>query len=159
MKSNLLLDLFLQQHVPFLYREIRKKALVQYFSPFRSVDMKTMAEAFSCEIAALEMELIDLISSGSIQARIDSDQKILYARTVNQRTKTFADAIEVGRVYQINSKAILLRVAMMKLNLSVRNRDWRGGGMEDGMGGHDMVGMGGGGHGMMGSVLNMLSGR
>jgi hypothetical protein len=32
MKSNLLLYLFLQQHVPFLHRGIRKKALVQYFS-------------------------------------------------------------------------------------------------------------------------------
>jgi len=161
MKSDLLLDLFLQQHVPFLFREIRKKALVQYFSPFRSVDMKIMATSFSCGIDELETELIDLISGGSIQARIDSDQKILYARTVNQRTKTFADAIEVGRVYQVHSKAMLLRVAMMKANLSVRNRErMRAGGMDmpDGIGGgmgHEMMGMGGG---MMG-MLSMMGGR
>lgn len=134
MKPDLLLDIFLQPHIGFLYRRIRERALVQYFSPFRSVDMATMAKAFSCGVASLEAEVIELINSGSIQARIDSDKKILYARTVDQRTQTFTEAFELGRQYEIHSKALLLRVAMAKANMAVRLRE----------GGRDRGGGGGG---------------
>jgi COP9 signalosome complex subunit 1 len=140
LKPDFLLDIFLQPHINYLYSRIRELALVQYFSPFRSVDMHTMAAAFSCSVGELEIELIALIISGQVQGRIDSDKKILYARTVDQRTKTFADALEVGKMYRVHSKALLLRVAMTKANLSIRTKNNRrdgggGGGMDDGFSG------------------------
>ena len=141
LKPDLLLDIFFQPHLEFLYRRIRERALVQYFSPFRSVDMATMATAFSCTVAELEAEVVELISTGSIQARIDSDKKILYARTVDQRTQTFNEAFELGRQYKIHSKALLLRVAMSKANMSVRSRERDRGGGGGGGGGGGMGGM------------------
>ena len=126
LKPDLLLDVHLSAHVTWLYTSIREKALIQYFSPFRSVDMTVMSPAFSCSVEELEQELIELITKGNIQARIDSDKKILHARMVNQRTSTFVDALELGRMYHVHSKAILLRAAMMKAQLSVKGKE-RGG--------------------------------
>ena len=47
LKPSLLLDIHLHDHVDSLFGQIRSKALVQYFSPYSSVDMKLMAEAFN----------------------------------------------------------------------------------------------------------------
>ena len=41
-KSDLLLDVYLAEHIPYIYKRIREKMLIQYFSPFLSVDLSTM---------------------------------------------------------------------------------------------------------------------
>ena len=43
LSQDLLLDIHLREHVSTLYEDIRSKALIQYFSPFVSVDMRRMA--------------------------------------------------------------------------------------------------------------------
>ncbi|MBW03443.1 COP9 signalosome complex subunit 1, partial [Eschrichtius robustus] len=72
MKDNLLLDMYLAPHVRTLYTQIRNRALIQYFSPYVSADMRKMATAFNTTVAALEDELTQLILEGLINARIDS---------------------------------------------------------------------------------------
>lgn len=47
LKPSLLLDLHLAEHVAPLYAQIRSRALVQYTSPFSSVHLAGMAEAFN----------------------------------------------------------------------------------------------------------------
>jgi COP9 signalosome complex subunit 1 len=120
LKPDLLLDIHLHDHVTSLYQKIRSKAIVQYFSPFISVDLHTMAKAFNTDVAGLEKELSGLIMEGSIQARIDSHNKILYARTTNQRSSTFEKALKMGDDYQRNTKAMLLRINLMRNDFIVR---------------------------------------
>ena len=55
--------------------------MVQYFSPFVSVDMTLMASAFNTPVEALEKELAQLIMDGKIASRIDSQNKVPYACT------------------------------------------------------------------------------
>ena len=57
LKSDLLLDLHLHDHVEQLYADVRSKALVQYFSPFVTVDMRLMASAFNVDVEVLEKEV------------------------------------------------------------------------------------------------------
>jgi hypothetical protein len=71
-----MLDMWLHEHVEHLYRLIREKAMVQYFSPFISVNLVAMAQAFNCELPQLEKELAKLINDNSISARIDSHNKV-----------------------------------------------------------------------------------
>jgi len=120
LKNDLLLDIHLHDHVVSLYQQIRNKALIQYFSPFVSVDLGTMAKAFNTDVPGLEKELSSLILEGSIQARIDSHNKVLYAKAINQRSSTFDKAIKMGDNYQRNTKAMLLRVNLMKYDFVVR---------------------------------------
>lgn len=75
-KNDFLLDIHLHSHVETLYDNIRKKALVQYFSPFLTVDMNKMAESFGTTVSKLERELAKLITENLIQARIDSHKKV-----------------------------------------------------------------------------------
>jgi COP9 signalosome complex subunit 1 len=120
LRPELELDIHLHDHVESLYQKIRNKAIVQYFSPFTSVDLNTMAQAFNTDVPILEKELAGLIMENSIQARIDSHNKILYARTTNERCNTFERALRMGEEYQRNTKAALFRMNLMKHEFVVR---------------------------------------
>lgn len=122
MRDNLLLDMYLAPHVNALYTQIRNRALIQYFSPYLSADMRKMSEAFNCSISALENEIMVLILDGQIQARIDSHNKILYAKDADQRCSTFEKAINVGKEYQRRTRMLILRTAMLKNQIHVKVR-------------------------------------
>ncbi|XP_055905909.1 COP9 signalosome complex subunit 1b [Eupeodes corollae] len=119
--DNLLLDMYIAPHVNTLYTKIRNRALIQYFSPYLSADMRSMATAFNRSVSALENELMQLILDGQIQARIDSHNKILYAKDADQRSSTFEKAINIGKEYQRRSRMLVLRAAMLKAHIHVKN--------------------------------------
>jgi len=120
LKPDLLLDIHLHDHVKQLYEDVRSKALVQYFSPFVSIDMNLMATAFNVSVQALEKELAALIMAGQIPARIDSQAKVLYARHADQRTATFAAALKMGEEYMRDTRALLLRINLMRADFIVK---------------------------------------
>lgn len=79
-----------------------------------------MATAFNTTVAGLEKELSYLIMEGSIQARIDSHNKRLFARQTDQRSSTFQNALRIGDDYQHNAKALLQRVNFLKNDFVVK---------------------------------------
>jgi len=119
-RDNLLLDMYIAPHVNALYTKIRNRALIQYFSPYMSADMLIMATAFNRTVSALENEVMNLILDGQIQARIDSHNKILYAKDTDQRSHTFQKAINMGKDYQRRTKMLILRSAMLKKQILVK---------------------------------------
>lgn len=120
LKPNLLLDIHLHDHVETLYTQIRHKAIIQYTHPFISVDLNTMAGAFKTSVAGLEKELEALITENQIQARIDSHNKILYARHADQRNATFQRALQTGVEFDRDVRAMLLRANLMKYENNIR---------------------------------------
>lgn len=122
--ENFVLDIYIAPHINTLYTQIRNRALIQYFSPYLSADMRKMSEAFNCSISALENEIMQLILEGQIQARIDSHNKILYAKDADQRSSTFEKAINVGKEYQRRTRMLILRTAMLKNQIHVKVAIW-----------------------------------
>ncbi|KAG2380401.1 COP9 signalosome complex subunit 1 [Vigna angularis] len=120
LKANLLLDIHLHDHVETLYDQIRHKALIQYTHPFVSVDLNMMANAFKTTVAGLEKELEALITDNQIQARIDSHNKILYARHADQRNATFQRVLETGREFDRDVRSMLLRSNLIKHDYNLR---------------------------------------
>ncbi|PIA49569.1 hypothetical protein AQUCO_01300395v1, partial [Aquilegia coerulea] len=120
LKANLLLDIHLHDHIETLYNQIRHKALIQYTLPFVSVDLNMMAGAFKTSVAGLEKELEALITDNQIQARIDSHNKILYARHADQRNATFQRVLKMGNDFDRDVKAMLLRANLLKHEYNVR---------------------------------------
>lgn len=118
---DLQLDMYLHAHVKALYKKIRIRALVQYFSPFLSVDLSVMARAFNTEVSLLETELIDLIATNQIAARIDSHSKVLYARHSDERAATFKKVTAMGDDFQRQARALLLRATMQKNGVTVKH--------------------------------------
>lgn len=121
-RDNLLLDMYIAPHVNSLYTQIRNRALIQYFSPYLSADMIKMAQTFNRSVQALENEIMQLILEGLIQARIDSHNKILFAKEADQRSSTFEKAVNVGKEYQRRLKMLILRAAMLKNHIHVKVR-------------------------------------
>ncbi|KAJ3129946.1 hypothetical protein HK098_007212 [Nowakowskiella sp. JEL0407] len=117
LKPDLLLDMFLHNHVDVLYENIRKKALVQYFSPFSSVDMNKMAKSFNTTVSQLEAEIATLIGENQIQARIDSHNKVLRIKKTDQRTQIFEKALKMSDEYQLQTKHTLLRMKLLRADL------------------------------------------
>eukprot|EP00250_Pteridium_aquilinum_P024369 c28980_g1_i1 orf=202-1587(-) len=120
LKTNLLLDIHLYDHVESLYTLIRHKALIQYTTPFISVDLNRMADAFKTTVAGLEKELAALIMENQIQARIDSHNKILHARHADQRNGTFQRAIQTGSEFERDTRAMLVRANLLKHDIVIR---------------------------------------
>ncbi|KAJ0008483.1 hypothetical protein Pint_29035 [Pistacia integerrima] len=114
LKANLLLDIHLHDHVETLYDQIRNKALIQYTHPFVSVDLQIMANVFKTSIAGLEKELETLITDNQIQARIDSHNKILYARHPDQKNATFQRVLQTGNEFDQDVRAMLLRANLLR---------------------------------------------
>ena len=67
--------------------------ILQYFSPFSSVDLHRMAAAFNTAVPSLEDELTQLILDGQISARIDSNAK------VNWNSRTQAIPVTVSETF------------------------------------------------------------
>lgn len=120
-KDNFLLDMYLSSHINTLYSQIRNRALIQYFSPYVSADMGKMAESFNTTVPCLEDELTQLILDDQIQARIDSHNKILFAREVDQRSTTFEKAIKMGKEYDKRAKALIIRAAVIRNQIYVKS--------------------------------------
>ncbi|KAF6154454.1 hypothetical protein GIB67_028346 [Kingdonia uniflora] len=114
LKANLLLDIHLHDHVETLYSEIRNRALIQYTYPFVSVDLEMMASAFKTSVTELQKEIAVLITQDQIQARIDSHNKILYARHADQRNATFQRVLQTGNEFDQDVRALLLRANILK---------------------------------------------
>jgi len=114
------IDFHLNSHVPKLYEKIRAKAIIQYFSPYSSVDLTLMAENFNTTTDKLEKELADMIVADVIQARIDSQNRVLYAKQVDQRTATFSQSFYTGNNFQQNIKDMLLKMNLIENDFVVK---------------------------------------
>jgi len=120
LRPELEIDFHLHEHVPRLYEKIRAKAIIQYFSPFSSVDMKLMSENFNTTPELLEKELASMIVADSIQARIDSQNKVLIAKQVDQRSATFNESIHTGSKFQQTIKDMLLKMDLIEKEFVVK---------------------------------------
>ncbi len=79
-----------------------------------------MAAAFNTDVAALEVELKNLIVEDAIQARIDSFNQVLVAKNSDQRTQMFRKGHETGKEFQSNMRDMLLRMDLVMNDFSVR---------------------------------------
>ncbi|KAL0411962.1 UNVERIFIED_CONTAM: COP9 signalosome complex subunit [Sesamum latifolium] len=120
LKSNLLLDIHLHDHLKTLYEQIRSKALSQYVHPFVSVDLHMMASAFKTRVTDLEKELEALITNNQIKARIDSQNKILYAQHADQRNSTFQRVLQTESEFDREVRTMLLRASLLKHERNLR---------------------------------------
>jgi len=57
---------------------------------------------------------------GQIQGRIDSHNKILYAKNIDERSVTFEKSLKMGEEYERRTKLMLIRTAIIKANIQVK---------------------------------------
>lgn len=75
-RSDFKLDIYLQKHINDIYSRIRSKCIVQYFIPFSCVTLDSLDEAFARPGESIENELITMIRSESLKAKIDAKNRV-----------------------------------------------------------------------------------
>lgn len=119
MKEPLSLDVHLHAQVAGLCEQIRSKVIVQYFAPFTSVSLHTMAEAFSTDVGSMQAEVAKLIAEGQLDAKIDSQRKILFLSHSDQRRSTYLNALRVSGEFLDSTHALILRMNLLKHDFGV----------------------------------------
>lgn len=115
-KDNLRLDIYLQPHVDQLYIQIRKKALIQYFSPYSSADMHKMAASFNTKVTSLENELTQLILDGQIQVR--------FCRQIPCKSCLTNDIVLIDRLELTPTTRFFIQRMLIKEQLPLR-KQWK----------------------------------
>ncbi|KAF4613096.1 hypothetical protein D9613_010813 [Agrocybe pediades] len=113
-------DIHLTTHVNDLTSMIRNSAVVLYFQPFASIKLERMSAAFGWSIEEVEYHVVNLIQSGDIQGRVDSQNKILRAKKINQRDELFARTIKAGTDILATNRKLLLRMRLQQADLVVK---------------------------------------
>jgi len=134
MEPEFQLDIHLHRHSARIIALARDRAIVQYTRPFASVRIPHIAKMFDVEVQVMEAQLANLIADGQIEARIDSTNKVVYARSADARSSTFQHALSVGSSYSRNVRSLLMRMSLAEQDISVRfpMKD-KGGKKEDGL--------------------------
>lgn len=79
LQSRHLLTPHLAPHLSNLTASVRRKALIQYFTPFESVKLSRMGAAFGMKEDEVLKLVIELVGSGEIDGRIDLPNKVSIA--------------------------------------------------------------------------------
>lgn len=132
-KTDYLLDLHLQRHIPELYFQVRSKSIVQYFIPFSSVTLKAMASSFATSEESIEEELVDMIHRGTLEARIDLQERVLLAKRTDARGKVLEEALEMAKGYERTAHLRIMRMEILNAGLDVKAPKGQGMGMASGM--------------------------
>lgn len=125
-RADYLLDLHLQRHVDDLYFLVRSKSIVQYFIPFSCVTLDTLNEQFAAPGKTIDWELAKMIERKELNARIDTQNRLLIAPPIIPRASLHTDALATAKEYE---RAALRRIQHMNLtaaNLEIVSSKPRG---------------------------------
>lgn len=118
-QARYLLDPLLGPHVANLTALIRSRAVVLYFQPFATIRLERMSTAFGWTVEDTEREVVALIQRGEILGRVDSQNKILRARSTNHRAQLYAHALKAGAEMQSATNKLLLRLQLYVFSLAL----------------------------------------
>ncbi|KAI1805790.1 26S proteasome subunit RPN7-domain-containing protein [Daldinia bambusicola] len=111
-RNDYLLDIYLQAHVPAIFSQIRSKCIVQYFVPFSCVTLDSLNTAFAKPGGSIEPELINMIRTGALNARINTIDRLLVAISTNSRAVMQKKALDSAKNYE---KEVLERIRRMNI--------------------------------------------
>ncbi|TDL27911.1 hypothetical protein BD410DRAFT_894056 [Rickenella mellea] len=114
------LDVHLFIHVNELINLTRNRALILYFQPFAFIKLERMAAAFGLSLEDMEALVVRLIQAGEINGRVDSQNKILKAKSTDHRAELFARAVKAGTDMQAANRKLLLRMHLQQAELYVK---------------------------------------
>ncbi|KAI0455206.1 26S proteasome subunit RPN7-domain-containing protein [Xylaria acuta] len=125
-RSDYLLDLHLQTHVPNIFALIRKKCIIQYLVPFSCVTLDSMNAVFAKPDESLEAELISMIKSGALKARINTIDKLLVMVSSEPRVAMQTHALETVRNYERETLERIRRMSLAAADLEVKGPHRKG---------------------------------
>ncbi|KAI1344307.1 26S proteasome subunit RPN7-domain-containing protein [Xylariaceae sp. FL0016] len=133
-RADYLLDVYLQKHVNTIFSMIRSKCITQYFLPFSCVTLESMNEAFAKPGESLEAELVTMIKSGALKARINTIDRLLVAVSTDARAAMQSKGLETARSYEKEALERIRRMSLAAAELDVRGHSKKGAASSGGAG-------------------------
>lgn len=135
-RADYLLDIYLQDHVASIFKQVRTKSIIQYFEPFSRVTLDALSNTFgatpitstissgkangiSTTTQPIETEIIELIESGQLSARIDLEARVLVAKERDLRSELYEEASESVENFIREARMKLLRTSVIRAALEV----------------------------------------
>ncbi|KAI0180829.1 26S proteasome subunit RPN7-domain-containing protein [Hypoxylon sp. FL1284] len=119
-RADYLLDIYLQRFVPELFSKIRSKCITQYFRPFSCVTLDTMTAAFAKPGESFEEELVSMIKSGTLNARINTIDRLLVAVAVDPRAAMQKKVLDAAKKYEKEALERIRRISLISAGLEVK---------------------------------------
>ncbi|KAL0066287.1 hypothetical protein AAF712_006718 [Marasmius tenuissimus] len=117
------LDIHLFPHIPTLLSLTRSRLVTLYFTPFSTVKLDRMAEAFGWSVQDTEEFVVNLIRGGGIKGRVDSQGKVLQVKGKDRgggREEVFVDALRTGVEMKRTTGKLLYRMKLQQLDLVIK---------------------------------------
>ena len=121
LRPSLLLDIHFARHVEPIFSLISERILLQYFIPYKAVDLARMGAALAMDLPVLEAALAALIAKGLLPARIDSQSKTLHRRRVDERHLTIDKLKRLSQKHESEVRRTVLRLSLMQHGFSVQS--------------------------------------
>ncbi|KAI9816114.1 MAG: hypothetical protein M1826_001901 [Phylliscum demangeonii] len=121
-KVDYRLDVHLREQVDALFAGIRTKCIIQYCVPFSVVKLASMAAAFSMPEEALERELVAVIRSGKLDARLDAVNRLLTPLVRDPRDEAMAEVLAATKRYEQTLRLRLYHQNILAAGLEVPAR-------------------------------------
>ncbi|KAI1106901.1 26S proteasome subunit RPN7-domain-containing protein [Jackrogersella minutella] len=119
-QNDYLLDIYLQKHVSAIFSQIRSKCIVHYFLPFSCVTLASMNETFAKPGESIVPELVTMIKSGALNARINSMDQLLVAVSTNPRAAMQKKGLDSATTYEKDAIERIRRMNIVAADLEVK---------------------------------------
>lgn len=116
------LDMYLHDHIDEIYHLIRRKSIVQYFIPFSCVSIDSLNEAFSSPGQNIEQELIAMIKSKELYARIDTQKRLLISVPSTPRQTLQKYTLEMAKNYEQEARLRIQHINICSANLDIKSK-------------------------------------
>lgn len=94
--------------------------MITYIIPYKTVDLKEMAESFGMSLDETMRSVEELIVTNEIKARIDSYNQILYTKKDNVKLESFKKAAKVGDEFIKGMESMMLKHHLRKSQIAMR---------------------------------------
>ncbi|KAK6331596.1 hypothetical protein TWF718_002145 [Orbilia javanica] len=119
-RNDYLLDPFLQKHIDKIYEAVRTKSIVQYFIPFSCVTLDAMSAAFGVPSEQMEKELVRLIESGKLHARIDTQNRLVTSKETQLRVEVHRGTLAMAEEYERAARLKMLQINVVRSGLEIK---------------------------------------
>ena len=112
----------LTSHLPRLLRDIRGRAVCQYFIPYTALQLSVMASGLSMDVVEVEAMVGELIGDGRLQGRIDKQRGLLVKKGKAGRKRMYESARRAGEKVVREGRGLMMRMSLIECDITLQNK-------------------------------------
>ena len=112
----------LTPHLPRLLRDIRGRAVCQYFIPYTALQLSVMASGLSMDVEEVEGMVGELIGDGRLQGRIDKQRGLLVKKSRAGRRRMYESARRAGEKVVREGRGLMMRMSLIECDIVLQSK-------------------------------------